>query len=525
MASLKIAGRLGLGFVLVFVLLIGLLVTGFRIMERLNSDLNDAYKLNSNKINLAYHMLADIQTIDLLTRDVLLEEDQSLKLDYVNKIEIARSEYHKYFNQLKELEENKEGLALLTLIANNLEKAVDYNNKITQLGLAGDVEQGTILLNSQSKPLMTKIQDQLEILVGIEEKNIQEQYAQQAKNFYEARNTMFGVAGVIILIGIVIAFIFARSISHPVSQLARAADLASSGDLTVDIPVKSRDEVGILAESFRKMVVQVRDLVGQIMEKAHTVAGSAGQLTASAQQTAAGANESSAAMSQISSTVERVSANINQIKAASDSASGFAAKGAEGISRFTGQMQIIAGSAGEAAAVIDGFSVKSREIGQIVELITDIAEQTNLLALNAAIEAARAGEQGRGFAVVAEEVRKLAEQSADAAKEIYGLVNAIQLESQKAVDIMAQGGKNVAEGDKVVQEVGQNFKDIIGAVQGLNGQISEVATAAGQMASGIQVAVASTEEQTASMEEVSASAESLNNLAADLTALVKKFKV
>ncbi|SFG23292.1 Four helix bundle sensory module for signal transduction [Desulfotomaculum arcticum] len=159
MASLKIAGRLGLGFVLVFVLLIGLLVTGFRIMERLNSDLNDAYKLNSNKINLAYHMLADIQTIDLLTRDVLLEEDQSLKLDYVNKIEIARSEYHKYFNQLKELEENKEGLALLTLIANNLEKAVDYNNKITQLGLAGDVEQGTILLNSQSKPLMTKIQD------------------------------------------------------------------------------------------------------------------------------------------------------------------------------------------------------------------------------------------------------------------------------------------------------------------------------------------------------------------------------
>ncbi|SFG23315.1 methyl-accepting chemotaxis protein [Desulfotomaculum arcticum] len=365
----------------------------------------------------------------------------------------------------------------------------------------------------------------MEILVGIEEKNIQEQYAQQAKNFYEARNTMFGVAGVIILIGIVIAFIFARSISHPVSQLARAADLASSGDLTVDIPVKSRDEVGILAESFRKMVVQVRDLVGQIMEKAHTVAGSAGQLTASAQQTAAGANESSAAMSQISSTVERVSANINQIKAASDSASGFAAKGAEGISRFTGQMQIIAGSAGEAAAVIDGFSVKSREIGQIVELITDIAEQTNLLALNAAIEAARAGEQGRGFAVVAEEVRKLAEQSADAAKEIYGLVNAIQLESQKAVDIMAQGGKNVAEGDKVVQEVGQNFKDIIGAVQGLNGQISEVATAAGQMASGIQVAVASTEEQTASMEEVSASAESLNNLAADLTALVKKFKV
>jgi len=154
-----------------------------------------------------------------------------------------------------------------------------------------------------------------------------------------------------------------------------------------------------------------------------------------------------------------------------------------------------------------------------------IADQTNLLALNAAIEAARAGEQGRGFAVVAEEVRKLAEQSASAAKEIYNLINAIQAESQKAVHSTADAIKEVEAGTSVVQEVGDKFKEIISAVQDLTSQIQEVASATEQMSAGVQNVAASTEEQTAAMEEVSASAQSLSSLAEELNMLVAKFKV
>jgi methyl-accepting chemotaxis protein len=148
-----------------------------------------------------------------------------------------------------------------------------------------------------------------------------------------------------------------------------------------------------------------------------------------------------------------------------------------------------------------------------------------LLALNAAIEAARAGEHGRGFAVVAEEVRKLAEQSASAAKEIYLLINAIQSESEKAVDSMADGSREVKSGLEVVREVGSNFKEIITAVQGLSSQIQNVASATEQMAAGVQNVAASTEEQTATMEEISAATESLTIMSEELNALVERFKV
>lgn len=174
---------------------------------------------------------------------------------------------------------------------------------------------------------------------------------------------------------------------------------------------------------------------------------------------------------------------------------------------------------------IDGLSEKSKEINQIVELITGVAEQTNLLALNAAIEAARAGEQGRGFAVVAEEVRKLAEQSAGASNQIKNLITAIQAESQRAVESMAEGGKDVEEGSRVVQEVGDLLNRIIASVQGLSSQIQAVASATEQMSSGVQSVAASTEEQTATIEEVSASADSLAQLAEDLSRLIGKFKV
>lgn len=307
--------------------------------------------------------------------------------------------------------------------------------------------------------------------------------------------------------------------------MIKAVNITAGGDLTADIAVRSKDEVGKLAGAFNLMIKQMREVVLNILDRSNHVAESAQQLNSISQQTAASANETSAAMNEISTTVEQINSHVQNISAVSNDANHQANEGNRAIAKVNGQMKNIADSAAGVAAAIEGLSDKSREINQIVELITSIADQTNLLALNAAIEAARAGEHGRGFAVVAEEVRKLAEQSADAAKKIVVLVNTMQSESQKAVDIMARDSQNVDAGTRVVGEVGDNFKGIIDAVQGLSSQIQEVAAATEQMSSGVQNVASSTEEQTAAMEELSASAESMARLSDELNALVGRFKV
>jgi methyl-accepting chemotaxis protein len=300
----------------------------------------------------------------------------------------------------------------------------------------------------------------------------------------------------------------------------------AGGDLSGElISVNNKDEIGLLALAFNQMAASIKDMAVHLKEKAATLAGAAQQLTAVSQQTSSAAAENAATMSEISSTIETVSVNTSSVAEAAEQAAVQARDGSRNLDRLTIQMQNISKSSAEAQKVIEGLNDKSKNITQIVGLITQIADQTNLLALNAAIEAARAGEHGRGFAVVAEEVRKLAEQSAGAAKQINSLISEVQAESALAVTSMGGGYKEVQAGDAVVREVAQGLQGIIEAAQGLSGQIHDVAAAAEQMSAGVQNVAAGTEEQTAAMEEVASSIDSLSQMAGDLQALAGRFKV
>ncbi|MCL6560829.1 MAG: methyl-accepting chemotaxis protein, partial [Firmicutes bacterium] len=195
-----------------------------------------------------------------------------------------------------------------------------------------------------------------------------------------------------------------------------------------------------------------------------------------------------------------------------------------GIENIMRQMEDITHSTQAVLEVIKQLNDKTGEINKIVELITHISDQTNLLALNAAIEAARAGDAGRGFAVVAEEVRKLAEQSNAAAKDILTLVQAIQAESSGAVDIAGKGSDSVKLGTRVIMEVGNSFKNIIDSVQKLSGEIQEVASSTVEMSQGMQRIAAISEEQNAVMEEVAASSQTMANTAQELNHIASLFK-
>jgi methyl-accepting chemotaxis protein len=209
-------------------------------------------------------------------------------------------------------------------------------------------------------------------------------------------------------------------------------------------------------------------------------------------------------------------------------------------------MSSISNTVNDLAKVIKGLGDRSQEIGQIVEVITGIAQQTNLLALNAAIEAARAGEHGRGFAVVADEVRKLAEQSAESAQQITNLIGTIQADTSTAVNVMDSTIQEVSSGIGVVNTAGEAFNRIENLINTVAKQIQEVSAASQQMsvgamqvvkaideisdvsektAAGTQNVSAAAQEQLASMEEISASSSSLSKMATELQTLVSRFKV
>jgi methyl-accepting chemotaxis protein len=188
-------------------------------------------------------------------------------------------------------------------------------------------------------------------------------------------------------------------------------------------------------------------------------------------------------------------------------------------------MSVIKRTTQEGAEKIASLGEKSKEIGQIVNTINQISEQTNLLALNAAIEAARAGEAGRGFAVVADEVRKLAEESGQATKQIRDLIGGIQTEIDSAVRSMSENTKQVEEGSKGVELAVTTFETLPQVIDAVNKSAEEVGTVAQENASGAEEVSASIEEVTSSMQQVSNAAQQMASVASELKTVVERFKL
>jgi methyl-accepting chemotaxis protein len=371
----------------------------------------------------------------------------------------------------------------------------------------------------------------------------------------------------LIIVGVLILFI-AKRFAKPISLIRDECLLLAQGDLRERASkVSSEDEIGQLAKGFREMRTSLRNLVATVHAQSEHLAASSEELTASADQSAqasnqvaesitevaAGAtaqlnaaNDAAAVVQQMSASIQQVSATTSEVANQSARAANQAQEGNRAVNKAVEQMNRIEQTVNNSAKVVAELGERSKAIGQIVATISGIAGQTNLLALNAAIEAARAGEQGRGFAVVAEEVRKLAEQSEAATKQISALIGGIQGDTDQAVAAMDNGTREVKLGAEVVNAAGQAFNEIVGLVTQVSDQVKEVSDTIAQMAVGSQQIVgsvnkidklskeataqaqnvsAATEEQSASMEEIASSSQSLAQLAIDLRDAVGKFNV
>ena len=382
--------------------------------------------------------------------------------------------------------------------------------------------------------------------------------------------TMISLITIVVVLVIAAIFIawFARRIAKPIQVLEGAANRIAGGDLTLaQINITSNDEIGRLGQAFETMTKNLRGLIKQVSNATGQLASSSEELTASAQQSAdasgsiagsiqqiaygsekqvSAVNDTSAIVEEISATMEEVSATAAEMTTMSEQTATVSLAGKTSVDRAVTQMGAVSVGAKQAQTAAVELKASSAQIGEIVGLISTIAGQTNLLALNAAIEAARAGEQGRGFAVVADEVRKLAEQSETAARQIKTLVGSNHDSIGKVVGAIDIAIQDITQGVELVNVAGANFAaindqirqvtDQVGIIakaiseaavgsQRIVGSIKEVESASRNAAAEAQSVSAATEEQSASMEEIAASSQALAKLAVDLQAAVSKFRI
>lgn len=563
-STISVRKKLFIGFFSVLVILVATIALGHFQMLNVEKKYSKLIDDKSKKLILIRELSYEIKNEQAHLKSYLMFGYEKSKKDFSE----AHSNYLKISKSLADSLEEPKAKGYLNDL-NTIER--EYNvffNRVYELNEQSKTDEAIQLVSMHESKYLNEFEIKTAEFTTFQQKLL-DNGKQETSSDVDSVIFMQLILGILsVLAGLAIAWYLGVIISKPVFEILDRAKKIAVGDLTGHkIIVKNRDEFGELADAFNQMASNLRQLILQVSSNADQVAAASEELTASAEQNtnaieqiastiqevASGAEnqvhgiqEGSAAMEEISIGIGQIAMNTYQVSQSAMQTSEGAAEGNQAVQTAVKQMNSINDTVEGLAKVIASLGERSKEIGQIVEVITDIAGQTNLLALNAAIEAARAGEHGRGFAVVADEVRKLAEQSAKSAQQISGLISMIQAETEKAIHSMGQATKEVSQGINVVNTAGNSFEQIHRSVNEVSAQIQEVSAAVEQMSAGVvqvdqsfkmaaavaeesaagsQSASAATEEQLASMEEITASASSLARMMDELQEVIRRFKV
>ena len=564
----RVGAKLGILIIIAFIALAAMAGLGYYEMVKANESLDAMYAerlvpialLNDNR-NQIRAASADLLEM-MLTTDV--KKNGELKNDIQKRGETAT----KNFETIEKLPMDVKAKELMGKIKESQKIYQNARTEVINLSMQNKNAEAYAQYVRNVEPLMNTYADNVRDLAEHYDALAKKMDADTTAAQHKATILMGVFFVVTAALLIVLGWLIARAITNPLQAMVNLChELAKGNFVETERRVKQKDELGQLADALVDMRRNVRNVLKQVNESAEQVAASSQELTASSEQSSqavnqvaaaisgvaegatkqlSAANDASAVVEQMSAGIQQIAANTNQVATHSAQAADRAKEGDDSVSKAVNQMVSIEQTVNHSAKVVAKLGERSKEIGQIVNTISGIAGQTNLLALNAAIEAARAGEQGRGFAVVAEEVRKLAEQSQDAAKQIANLIGEIQGDTDRAVVAMDEGTREVKIGSEVVTAAGQAFKEITGLILQVSDQVREISAAIQQMASGTQQIVtsvkeidnlsktaagetqnvsAATEEQSASIEEIASSSQALAKLAQDLQGAVNKFRI
>lgn len=568
--NLKVARKLALLIVVFVIALVSVGGVGYYFLAKTNQAMDRMYNEKITELELINENRVYARRIEGNLFALMLATNETENKALMDSISENAKLFDANLTKFEQMPIDDQSKADVKEMRDILGKYREVRSKVISLASQNKNTEAYALYTQDAKPLADGFMKKL-IVVGEEtKKSVEEMNIQNHKDFVFA-NTIFVIVILsAILLGILLGVLITKRITKRLNDVAIFMDTVAKGDFTREVSqqnLNDKSEFGTVSRAVATMNKNVKDLIRQLANTSEQLAASSEELTASAEQSAQASNQvagsvtevaqgaekqlqlahnASSVVLQISNAITQVASNTETVSSSAEKTAMTANNGEEAIKQAVSQMQIIEEKTNATATVITELEDKSKQIGQIVDVISSISGQTNLLALNAAIEAARAGEAGRGFAVVAEEVRKLAEQSQDAAKQITQLISEVQAKTDSAVTYMNDGKNEVDKGAKVVTVAGQSFSEIWTMVKDITGQIHEISGAIEEITSGTQNVVnsvqeiddesrkaaeqtqtisAATEEQSASVEEIASSSRNLAKMAEELQVAIGKFKI
>jgi len=393
--------------------------------------------------------------------------------------------------------------------------------------------------NSEAVQARKEMTDQGATIVTLSEQLYQIQLDRRDIESAQARTLQLISTLLALLVGIIAAFIITRQITRPLQETMAVVDRIASGDLSHNVIVTRRDELGVLQQGIARMGVTLRDLISGIRDGVTQIASAAEELSAVTEQTSAGVNSQkvetdqvATAMHEMTATVQEVARNAEEASQAAAAADGEAREGDKVVNEAIAQIERLASEVVRSTEAMSVLQQESDKIGSVMDVIKAVAEQTNLLALNAAIEAARAGEAGRGFAVVADEVRGLAQRTQKSTEEIEGLVAGLQNGTQQVSAVMNNSRALTDSSVALTRKAGESLENItrtVSNIQSMNQQIAAAAEQQSAVAEEISrsiINVRDVSEQTAAAsDETAKSSVELARLGGQLQQMVSHFRV